>query len=100
MRRRWIVGGVVAAVGAAAIGVTLSSSRTSTASSGIPPASAARQTAKVIRTDLVDENKLAGTLGYGEVRTIGGGITGAQRLRLGDERVAEAVVDGTLDQYA
>jgi peptidoglycan hydrolase-like protein with peptidoglycan-binding domain len=75
MKRRWMILGVVA-VGAAAIGVTMATRRPTTADSGSPTTTAPPETAKVTRTDLVEEQKLAGTLGYGEETSVGSGGSG------------------------
>src|SRR5882757_882135 len=72
MKRRWLILGIVA-VGAAAIGVTMATRRPTTADSGTPTTSAPAETAKVTRTDLVEEEKLPGTLGYGDESTVGSG---------------------------
>ncbi len=75
MKRRWLIVGVVA-VGAAAVGVTMATRRPTTADNGAPEATAPRETAQVSRTDLVEEEKLHGTLGYGATDTIGGSGSG------------------------
>lgn len=75
MKRRWLILGLVA-IGAAAIAVTMATRRPTTADNGSPTTSAPPETAKVVRTDLVDEEKLRGTLGYGEESTVGGGGSG------------------------
>jgi peptidoglycan hydrolase-like protein with peptidoglycan-binding domain len=79
MKRRWLIVGVVV-VGAAAVGVTVATRRPTTADNGAPEATVPHETAKVTRTDLVDEEKLHGALGYGASHAIGsagsGTITG------------------------
>jgi peptidoglycan hydrolase-like protein with peptidoglycan-binding domain len=74
VKRRWLIVGVVA-VGAVAAGVTMATRRPTTAADGQPDATVPRETAQVSRTDLIEEEKLRGALGYGESETIGG--TGA-----------------------
>jgi peptidoglycan hydrolase-like protein with peptidoglycan-binding domain len=71
MKRRWLILGVVA-VGATAAGVTAATRQPSTADNGSTATTNPRETAKVTRTDLVDENSLRGTLGYGEATPING----------------------------
>jgi peptidoglycan hydrolase-like protein with peptidoglycan-binding domain len=71
MKRRWLMVGVVA-VGAAAVAVTMTTRRPTTADDGSPETTVPRETAQVSRTDLIEEEKLRGTLGYGESTTIGG----------------------------
>jgi peptidoglycan hydrolase-like protein with peptidoglycan-binding domain len=80
MKRRWLTFGVIATA-AAAVGATMVARHsTTTADDGSPTTTAPRETAKVTRTDLIDEEKLHGTLGYGEASTVGaagqGTITG------------------------
>lgn len=81
MKRRWLILGVVA-LGAVATGVTMVVTRdsTTTADDGSPTTTTPRETAKVTRTDLIEEAKLRGTLGYGDAGTVGnagqGTITG------------------------
>lgn len=75
MKRRWLVLGLVA-VGAAAVVVTMATRRPTTADTGTPTTSVPSETAKVKRTDLVDEEKLSGTLGYGDTSGVGGAGTG------------------------
>ena len=75
MKRRWLIVGVVA-VGAVAVGVTLATRRPTTADDGQPDATVPRETAQVSRTDLIEEEKLRGALGYGESQTIGGSGAG------------------------
>lgn len=71
MRRRWWVIGAIA-VAAAAVGVTTAThGPAATAADDSTGTSAPKETAKVTRRDLVDETKLAGTLGYGEPTTVG-----------------------------
>lgn len=76
MRRRWLVAGVLVLGAAAVTFVAVARHDTPKADAGstpsAPSATANRETAKVTRTDLVDEQKLGGTLGYGEATTIGG----------------------------
>ena len=71
MRRRWLIVGVVA-IGAAAVGITMATRQPTTAAEESPETTQPRETAEVIKTDLVDEEKLRGSLGYGDSRTIGG----------------------------
>lgn len=72
MSRRWLIVGVVA-IGAAAVALTMvTRDSTTTADDGTPTTSTPRETAQVTRTDLVDEDTLRGTLGYGESTAIGG----------------------------
>ena len=75
MKRRWLILGLVA-IGAAAIAVTMATRRPTTADNGSPTTSAPPETAKVVRIDLVDEEKLRGTLGFGDESTVGGGGSG------------------------
>ena len=75
MRRRWLIVGVVV-VAAAAVGVTMATRRPTTADTGTPATTEPRETAQVSRTDLVEEEKLRGTLGYGATHTIGGAGSG------------------------
>ncbi|MEY2445907.1 MAG: hypothetical protein QOE00_2487 [Ilumatobacteraceae bacterium] len=79
MKRRWMILGLVA-VGAAAIGVTMATRRPTTADSGSPTTTAPPETAKVTRTDLVEEQKLSGTLGYGDQSSIGSSGSGTITL--------------------
>jgi peptidoglycan hydrolase-like protein with peptidoglycan-binding domain len=79
MKRRWLIVGVVA-IAAAAVGITMATRQPTTAAEESPDTTAPRETAKVIRTDLVEEEKLRGTLGFGDSAAIGnegsGTITG------------------------
>ncbi len=75
MKRRWLIVAVVG-IGAVAAGVTVVTRRPTTADDGKPEVPAPRETAQVSRTDLVEEEKLRGSLGYGESRQIGGTGTG------------------------
>jgi peptidoglycan hydrolase-like protein with peptidoglycan-binding domain len=75
MNRRWLIVGVLA-IGAAAAGVTMATRRPTTAEDGAPDTTVPRETSKVTRTDLVEEEKLSGTLGYGDSKVIGSGGTG------------------------
>ncbi len=70
MRRRWLIVGVVA-IAAAAVAVTMTTRQPTTAADDSPDTSVPRETAKVTRTDLVDEEKLRGALGYGDSKVIG-----------------------------
>jgi len=70
LKRRWLILGVVA-VGAAAAAVTIATRRPTTADDGTPPPTVERETAEVTRTDLAEETKLRGTLGYGDSKVIG-----------------------------
>ena len=72
MKRRWWILGIVA-VGATAIGVTMATRRPTTADSATPTTTAPPETAKVTRTDLIEEEKLPGTLGYGDDTAVGSG---------------------------
>jgi peptidoglycan hydrolase-like protein with peptidoglycan-binding domain len=71
MRRRWLIVGIVA-IGAAAVGVTMATRRPTTADNGSPATTTPRETAQVTRTDLIEEEKLRGALGYGDSKAIGG----------------------------
>ena len=71
MRRRWVVVGIFA-VAAAAVAVTTATRRPTTADDGTTDTSVPKETAKVTRADLVDEDKLFGTLGYGDATAVGG----------------------------
>lgn len=62
----------VVAITIAALGVTVASRRPTTAENGSPATSAPKETATVTRADLVDEDKLSGTLGYGDPTVVGG----------------------------
>ena len=62
----------VVAIGAAAVAVTMVTRRPTTADDGSPETTVPRETAQVSRTDLIEEEKLRGTLGYGDSTTIGG----------------------------
>lgn len=75
MKRRWFIVGVVA-IGAAAVGVTMATRRPTTADNGSPETTTPQETAQVSKTDLIEEEKLRGTLGYGESHTIGGSGSG------------------------
>lgn len=79
MKRRWLIVGVVA-IGAAAAGVTMATREPTTAAEDAPETTVSRETAQVTRTDLVEEEKLRGSLGYGASKVIGsdgsGTITG------------------------
>ncbi len=80
MKRRWVMLGI-AAIAAGAVGVTMvTRDSKTTADDGTTPTSQPPETATVARTDLVDQEKLSGTLGYGEASTVGsagsGTITG------------------------
>ena len=75
MKRRWLMVGVVA-IGAAAVAVTMVTRRPTTAEDGSPETTVPRETAQVTRTDLIEEEKLRGTLGYGESKTIGSSLQG------------------------
>ncbi len=70
MKRRWLIVGVVV-IGAAAVGVTMVTRRPTTADNGSPDTTTPRETAQVTRTDLVEEEKLRGALGYGDSKSIG-----------------------------
>ena len=63
--------GVVAIAGAA-VGVTMATRQSTTAAEDVPETTAARETAQVTRTDLVEEEKLRGSLGFGDSKSIGG----------------------------
>jgi peptidoglycan hydrolase-like protein with peptidoglycan-binding domain len=70
-RSRWVIGGIVLAVvvgaaGVAAFGVDLSSSDPARATR-LPPA-----TGKVTRATLTETEKVSGTLGYGDPKTVTG----------------------------
>jgi peptidoglycan hydrolase-like protein with peptidoglycan-binding domain len=71
MKRRWLIVGVVA-IGAAAVGVTMATRRPTTADNGSPGTTVPRETAKVTKTDLSEEEKLRGALGYGDSTVVGG----------------------------
>jgi peptidoglycan hydrolase-like protein with peptidoglycan-binding domain len=71
MRRRWLVVGVVA-IGAAAVGITMATRQPTTAAEESPETTEPRETAQVTKTDLVEEEKLRGSLGYGDATVIGG----------------------------
>ena len=75
MNKRWLIVGVIA-IGAAAVGVTMATRRPTTAADSSTDTSVPRETAKVTKTDLVDEEKLRGTLGFGESKVIGSGGSG------------------------
>ena len=75
MKRRWLILGIVA-IGAAAVGVTMATRRPTTADGGAAGTTVPRETAKLMRQNLVDEEKLHGTLGYGESSTVGGAGSG------------------------
>ena len=79
MRRRWLIVGVVA-IGAAAAGITMATRQSTTAAEESPDTTEPRETAQVTKTDLVEEEKLRGSLGYGDSKVIGvegtGTITG------------------------
>ena len=75
MKRRWLVVGIVA-IGAAAAGVTMATRRPTTAADESSDTTAPRETAQVTRTDLIEEDKLRGDLGYGESKVIGGAGSG------------------------
>jgi peptidoglycan hydrolase-like protein with peptidoglycan-binding domain len=76
MKRRWLVLGLLALGATAAIAVTTATRRSTTADDGSPAATVPPETASVVRTDLVDEEKLRGTLGYGEATTVGSAGSG------------------------
>lgn len=69
--KRWLIGlgATAVVVGGSVVAFT---DRGSTVRSSSPSSSAPRQTATVKRTDLIDEDKLAGVLGYGEQTVVGG----------------------------
>ena len=71
MKRRWLIVGVVA-IGAAAAAVTMATRQPTTADNGSPDTTEPRETAQISRTDLIEEEKLRGTLGYGDSEVIGG----------------------------
>jgi len=71
MRRRWLIVGVVA-IGAAAVGITMATRQPTTAAEESPETTEPRETAQVTKSDLVDEEKLHGSLGFGESKSIGG----------------------------
>ena len=71
MKRRWLIVGIVA-IGAAAVGVTMATRRPTTADDGSPDTTVPRETAKVSKTDLSEEEKLRGALGYGDSNVVGG----------------------------
>jgi hypothetical protein len=75
MKRRWLMLGVVA-IGAAAVGVTMATREPTTADSGTTDTTVPRETATVSRTDLIEEEKLRGTLGYGDSKVIGSSASG------------------------
>jgi peptidoglycan hydrolase-like protein with peptidoglycan-binding domain len=75
MKRRWLILGVVA-IGAAAAAVTIATRQPTTAEDGSPDSTVPRETAQVSRTDLIEEEKLRGTLGYGDSEVIGGAGSG------------------------
>lgn len=75
MKRRWLILGVVA-IGAAATAVTIATRQPTTAEDGSPESTVPRETAQVSRTDLIEEEKLRGTLGYGDSDVIGGAGSG------------------------
>jgi peptidoglycan hydrolase-like protein with peptidoglycan-binding domain len=75
MKRRWLILGVVA-IGAAAAAVTIATRQPTTADDGSPESTVPRETAQVSRTDLIEEEKLRGTLGYGDTDVIGGSGSG------------------------
>jgi peptidoglycan hydrolase-like protein with peptidoglycan-binding domain len=75
MKRRWLIVGVVA-IGAAAAAVTMATRQPTTADNGSPDSTVPRETAQVSRTDLIEEEKLRGTLGYGDSEVIGGSGSG------------------------
>ncbi|HEY7625927.1 MAG TPA: peptidoglycan-binding protein [Ilumatobacteraceae bacterium] len=67
-----MIAGVVV-IAAAAVAVTMiTRDSTTTADDGTPTTSVPRETAQVTRTDLVEEDKLRGTLGYGDTIPVGG----------------------------
>ncbi len=70
MRRRWLLVGVVA-IGAAALGVTMATRQSTTAAEDSPDTTVPRETAEVTRTDLIEEEQLRGSLGYGDSKVIG-----------------------------
>lgn len=72
MKRRWLVLGLLVVGGAAAAVTMVTRDSTTTADDGSTPSTEPRETAKVTRTDLVDEEKLRGTLGYGDSSPVGG----------------------------
>ena len=71
MKRRWLIFGLVG-VGAVGVGMVVATRQPTNAASGTPTSTAPPETAKVKRTDLVDEQKLNGALGYGDATTAGG----------------------------
>jgi peptidoglycan hydrolase-like protein with peptidoglycan-binding domain len=75
MKRRWLILGVVA-IGAVAVAVTMATREPTTADSGTTDTTVPRETATVSRTDLIEEEKLRGTLGYGDSKVIGSGGAG------------------------
>ncbi len=75
MRRRWLIVGVVA-ISVAAGGVALATRQPVTAAEESPETTEPRETAKVTKTDLVEEEKLRGALGYGDSKTVGSDGTG------------------------
>jgi peptidoglycan hydrolase-like protein with peptidoglycan-binding domain len=75
MRRRWLLLGVVA-IGAAAAAVTIATRQPTTAADESPDTTSPRETAQVSRTDLVEEEKLRGSLGYGDSKVIGSAGSG------------------------
>ena len=75
MKRRWLILGIVA-IGAAAVGVTMATRRPTTADGAGADTTVPRETAKLTRQNLVDEEKLHGTLGYGQSSTVGGAGSG------------------------
>ena len=75
MRRRWLLVGVVA-IGAAAVGMTVVSRQPTTAAEESPETTVASETAKVKRTDLVEEEKLRGSLGFGDSKVLGSESSG------------------------
>jgi peptidoglycan hydrolase-like protein with peptidoglycan-binding domain len=70
MRPRWLIVGVVA-ISAAAVGITMATRQPTTAAQESPETTAPRETAQVTKTDLVEEEKLRGSLGYGDATVIG-----------------------------
>jgi peptidoglycan hydrolase-like protein with peptidoglycan-binding domain len=75
MKKRWLIVGLVA-IGAAAVGVTAATRQPTTADTGSTDTTVPPETAKVTKTDLVEEEKLRGTLGFGDSKVIGSNGSG------------------------